>query len=329
MKKFCGLIAVMCAMLLPCQGQQIMYANLGELLDNDGDTATTLQVERRSKNQVMLFSGGDYHIETPDNRGLNRYLRRRCYAVRMDSALYVNCRKMRYKHYRFGNWYAPALRVGRHIFFQAQPVGQAATSTFTSPDAQKLAGEVGDAIAASALVNVRVYYEINPKTGRAEFVGKERLLQLLAGYPHLQHQLIQETDESAEVVGKYLKAMSLGVMETRIYAGLIPQGKYPEVQCRLVLHNLEYSGDGIFTLSLTYPEIGGKKEQTYYFQGRRFTQRGDAVNPDAVVWQLVSYNGKQTYNFLVEENGDLTLLNEYFERYRPDNKYTLEREAEK
>lgn len=118
--------------------------------------------------------GADYRIEAKDNSGLCRYLKSRCYAVRMDTSLYVNCKKMRYKRYRFGGWYAPAMWVKDRIYFCAQPVGQAAASTATPPDATKLGGEVGDAINASGLVFARVYYELNPETGRSEFVGRRR-----------------------------------------------------------------------------------------------------------------------------------------------------------
>ena len=56
------------------------------------------------------------------------------------------------------------------VYFCAQPVGQAATSTMTPDDATRLGGEVGDAINASGLVHARVYYELNPETGKSEFV---------------------------------------------------------------------------------------------------------------------------------------------------------------
>ena len=209
------LLAVFCVsgLFMPCEAQQIIYANLRELVECDGDTVTTLKLERRSKNQILLMGGGDYRIEAVDNRGLSRYLNRRCYAVRIDTALYVNCRKMRYKRYRFGNCYAAAMHVGDKFYFCAQPVGQAATSTAQSPDATKLGGEVGDAIAASALVASRVFYEINPETGRAEFVGKDKMMKLLEGHPELQNQLRQETSESAEVMCRYLRALQEGCGE--------------------------------------------------------------------------------------------------------------------
>ena len=166
-----GLLALL---VLPCSAQQIMYSNLKELVEGRGDTVTILKVEKRSKNQIYLMGGADYRIEAKDNSGLCRYLKSRCYAVRMDTSLYVNCKKMRYKRYRFGGWYAPAMWVKGRIYFCAQPVGQAAASTATPPDATKLGGEVGDAINASGLVFARVYYELNPETGRSEFVGRRR-----------------------------------------------------------------------------------------------------------------------------------------------------------
>ena len=177
-----GLLALL---VLPCSAQQIMYSNLKELVEGRGDTVTILKVEKRSKNQIYLMGGADYRIEAKDNSGLCRYLKS-----------------------RFGGWYAPAMWVKGRIYFCAQPVGQAAASTATPPDATKLGGEVGDAINASGLVFARVYYELNPETGRSEFVGREKMLELLADYPELKEAFEKETNESAEVVGKYLRQLA-------------------------------------------------------------------------------------------------------------------------
>ena len=187
------------------KAQQILYSNAEELAEGRGDTVTTLRVERRTLNQLYLIGGGDYRIEAPQNRSLCRYLRKRCYAVRIDTALYVNCRKMRYQRYRLGGWYAPAFEIGGHIYYTAQPVGQAATETLTPDDKQKLGGQVGDAIQASGLVEQRVFYELDLQTGRSTFVGKKRMRELLAGHPELQEEFEQETSEAAEVIGKYLR----------------------------------------------------------------------------------------------------------------------------
>ena len=201
----------MCALLLltamPVTAQQIIYGSAKALAGGKGDTVTTLHVERRTRNQLYLMGGADYRIESSTNQSLSRYLRKRCYAVRIDSTLYVNCRKMRYKRYRLGGWYASALEIDGHIFYAAQPVGQAATETLTPHDAPKLPGEVGDAIQASGLVNQRVYYELDLETGRSAFVDKERMRELLAEQPELLKEFEKETSEAAEVMGKYLRRL--------------------------------------------------------------------------------------------------------------------------
>lgn len=196
-------------MTLPSAAQQIMYANLRGLVENRGDTVSTLKVEKRTKNLIYLMGGADYRIAADNNPGLCKYLKSCCYAVQIDTSLYVNCKKMRYKRYRLGLWYAPAMWVKGKVYFCAQPVGQAATSTMTPGAAAKLGGEVGDAINASGLANARVYYELNPETGKSEFVGKERMLQLLERYPELKAEFEKETSESAQVVGRYLRALAL------------------------------------------------------------------------------------------------------------------------
>ncbi|MCD8184278.1 MAG: hypothetical protein LUE99_15735 [Bacteroides sp.] len=206
MKRY-WLLGMLALLAFPCAAQQIMYANLKELVEERGDTVTILKIEKRARNRIYLMGGADYRITAGDNPGLCRYLKSRCYAVRIDTALYVNCRKMRYKRYRFGQWYAPAMWIKEKIYYCAQPVGQAATSTATPADATKLGGEVGDAIAASGLALARVYYELNPETGRSEFVGKDKMKELLEGSPQLQEALDKETSESAEVILKYLKQL--------------------------------------------------------------------------------------------------------------------------
>ncbi len=210
MKRICRLwllsgMALMCT--ISGVAQQIVYANLSELLENRGDTVTTLRVEKRTKNQTYLVGGGDYKITAQGNRWLTRYLRKRCYAVRVDSALYVNCRKMHYKKFKMGTWYAPAIQICRHIYYKMQPVGQIAASTAMPTDVPRLGGNVGEAISAAGLVHKRVYYEIEPETGQTEFLGRKRMMELLKGNEDLQDEFSQEPDESAETMEKYLKQL--------------------------------------------------------------------------------------------------------------------------
>ena len=84
------LLTGLCALLslaLPAAAQQIVYGNAKALAEERGDTVTTLHVERRTLNQLYLMGGADYRIESSANRSLSRYLRKRCYAVRIDTNL--------------------------------------------------------------------------------------------------------------------------------------------------------------------------------------------------------------------------------------------------
>ena len=81
-------------------------------------------------------------------------------------------------------------------------------------------------------------------------------------------------------------------LETRTYR--------TEGGSELIIHNYKHSGDGVY-------ELNGSN------YGRLYTLRGDAENPDAVVYQLVPFNGGTMINLLYQ--GDkLLLLNDKFEK---------------
>ena len=71
-------------------------------------------------------------------------------------------------------------------------------------EATKLGGEVGDAINASGMVTQRVYYELDLTTGYSNFVGKERMAELLTGHPQWIEALQKERSEEAAVIERYL-----------------------------------------------------------------------------------------------------------------------------
>ncbi|MGN0258458.1 MAG: DUF6563 family protein [Bacteroides sp.] len=204
MKRLVSILLLLVACFLEGRAQQVLFSNLKNLLEVRGDTVSTLHVERRSKKQIYLMGGADFKIEARGNEGLTKYIKRRCYAIQVDSVLYLNCRKMRYKRYRFGAWYAQALRINGHVFYKAQPLGQVASSTVVDEEATKLGGEVGDAINASGMVTQRVYYELDLTTGYSRFVGKERMTELLEGHPDWIEALQKEHSEEASVIEPYL-----------------------------------------------------------------------------------------------------------------------------
>ena len=201
-------VLILVCILLSCRAysQDMVYSNLQELLSGRGDTVTTLAKERRTVSQIYLSGGADYQIYSTDNAGFTKYLKKRSFAVRCQDTLYVNCKQVRYKKYRFGNWFAKAAKVRGHVFFVAQPLGQIASSSVVSKDVPRLQGSVGDAISASGLVYDRVVYEIFPD-GNVDFVGRERMKHILASDTELLDDFLAQDSESADVVMKYLMSV--------------------------------------------------------------------------------------------------------------------------
>lgn len=205
MKKGCILLLLMSVISLPLIAQNIIYSNLKELLSQDGDTVAVLRVERRSKNQIVLTGGADYRITAGNDESMCRRLKKRCFAVRDEKGdLYLNCRKLRYKKLRFGAWYAPAVQLGKKIYFCAMPLGSVVGGNFVEEDDVKLGGNIGDALAASSLVTKRVCYELDGETGKIEFLDKNKMVELLKKSPELKKAYLKDDSQEAKHTFKYL-----------------------------------------------------------------------------------------------------------------------------
>lgn len=122
----------------------------------------------------------------------------------------------------------------------------------------------------------------------------------------------QETDENNNQLGKLL---------LRTYEGILPSASGTKIRYTLTVRNQEYSGDGTFSLTLVYPEDQKGKNATY--SGKRFTLRGMPGNDNATVWQFVSDNEKEIFNFLYENENTLTLLKNDFKKNDSNLNYSL------
>ena len=83
---------------------------------------------------------------------------------------------------------------------------------------------------------------------------------------------------------------------------MLPAASGPWIFYFLTLKSKKHSGDGTFSLALTYKEAENGKDKTFTYEGKRFTLRGMAGNENATVWQLITNDQKQTFNFLVEND---------------------------
>ena len=84
------------------------------------------------------------------------------------------------------------------------PLGSVIGGNFVEEDDVKLGGNIGDALAASSLVTKRVCYELNGETGKVDFLGKDKMLQLLENYPELKQAYLKDDSQEAKHTFKYL-----------------------------------------------------------------------------------------------------------------------------
>ena len=115
----------------------------------------------------------------------------------------------------------------------------------------------------------------------------------------------------------------LGALQNRTYEGLLPAASCPGIRYTLTISSREHSGDGTFTLTMTYLEAENGEDRSYTYTGRRFTLRGMAGDENATVWQLVADSDKGTFNFLREDDTTLTLLNDRLEKPETTLNYSL------
>lgn len=121
--------------------------------------------------------------------------------------------------------------------------------------------------------------------------------------------VVASNDEiPAAVIDSLHTQTDLGKVMKRIYKGTIPAADCPGIVYQLALYNQEYSGDGVYDLSMTYLEAEDGKDMTFDSKGIMGTLRGDATNPDAVVYELRDYKSPQYPTYLLYQKDSLTML---------------------
>lgn len=74
---------------------------------------------------------------------------------------------------------------------------------------------------------------------------------------------------------------------------------------------------------MTYIEAENGENTVFNYKGKKYTQRGDSTDNDAIVWQLVADNGKDIFNFLHEDEKTLVLLNNRLTKSETGLNYSL------
>ncbi len=114
----------------------------------------------------------------------------------------------------------------------------------------------------------------------------------------------------------------LGKVIERKYEGILPAADCPGIKYNLTLCSQENSGNGVFSLKMTYLEAENGKDVTFSSTGKQLTLRGSAMNPDDTVYELVPSNGSDPSYFLVQDDS-LTLLNSQQEKAESKLNYTI------
>lgn len=121
-----------------------------------------------------------------------------------------------------------------------------------------------------------------------------------------------------------LKVQSdLGQLQTRVYKGVLPAASCSGIEYQVTLYNYEHSGDGVYEMVLTYIDADEGGNSTYETTGRMYTLRGDAVDKNAVVYQLVPFAEGETVNFLYQQDR-LQLLDQELKPIDSKLNYSLE-----
>lgn len=115
----------------------------------------------------------------------------------------------------------------------------------------------------------------------------------------------------------------LGALQERTFEGVTPAASNPGIEWTLNIYSQVHSGDGVYKLRMNYLEADNGKDQVNVTYGRLYTLRGDAVDKNATVYQLVPFIGSENTNFLRSDSTTLELLNDKFERADTKLNYAL------
>lgn len=118
-------------------------------------------------------------------------------------------------------------------------------------------------------------------------------------------------------------ATEMGSIQTHSYVGLLPAASCQGIEYKLTIRNREHSGNGTFQLTLTYKEAENGEDRTFTYNGKRFTLRGIPGDDNATVWQCITDDNNNIFNFLRENVNKLTLLNDKCEKAKDNLNYSL------
>ncbi len=113
-------------------------------------------------------------------------------------------------------------------------------------------------------------------------------------------------------------------LQTYQYEGLLPDGD-EELEYQLTIQSVGLNSDGTYTSQTTYSSPNNSKSKTLTDSGKKITLIGIPNDSTAVIYQLVSNQGGENINFIVEGDSALTRVDKEFKRLVTDLKHSIKR----
>jgi len=114
-----------------------------------------------------------------------------------------------------------------------------------------------------------------------------------------------------------------GTVIEKQYSGVIPGADVPGIEYDLTLYFQQDSENGVYALRTTYQEAENGEDAVFWSYGKRKVVHGIPGDSNAIVYRLIPDSGDEQYNFLLNKEEDLTLLQNDLKRIDSQHNYTL------
>jgi len=177
-----------------------LFNSLEDLMNNNPKFEGRLNVTQRSENDIQLWGGNDYKVNT-DTLNIKKSIIKNCFAVFDGNSLYING--------KYINDYRPFCKVennGRFLIVKAgvpslskrNSVGY--KSSMAKIDYSPVGGAIGGAATGAQLAMIRLIYILDCKSGGVKILTKEYINALLTDYPDLKTEFESKRENDNQIV---------------------------------------------------------------------------------------------------------------------------------
>lgn len=174
--------------------QNGVYMNLEQFQKQKPEFNIDLNVIKRSSNDIFMFGGNDYIIESGKDSLSKGYIMNSLFAYIKNDSIFLNCNQ-----YNLHSWYSLCLTKGNFIAFKACVKND---PTISEPVIEK-------GIEAGVYAMHRYLHVMSLRTGNVRVLTKEYLIERLKEFPDLLERYKGENkQESEEILLKYVNSLN-------------------------------------------------------------------------------------------------------------------------